>query len=207
MGIPNPGADRVLEYTPWRVLDPDEAHAVGLDAAAHPRVPGQAAAYVDWICDTVKPLVDAAFATATTREATTVGGSSLGGIVSLVAYRQRPEVFGAAGVFSPAFWVLGDDAVDVLCGPGLAPGRIYVDIGGLESADTPGLAERYAHDARRAAGALGVQPGVEMRFVHDPEGLHHELAWAARLPDALRFLLDRAGRPQSSTVEKLPTSR
>ena len=84
VGIPNAGPARMVEYTPYTVLEP--------------RQPGQATAYIDWVCDVVKPLVDTSFRTAPGREHTTVAGSSLGGIVSLVAYRHRPEVFGAAGV-------------------------------------------------------------------------------------------------------------
>ena len=139
-------------------------------------------------CDVVKPLVDASFRTLTGREHTTVGGSSLGGIISLLAYRQRPEVFGAAGVFSPAFWVLGPDSVEALASD-LPSGRIYLDIGGQESPEVSGLPSRYELDARRAADLLDRQPQVDLKFVVDPEGRHHETAWAARLPEAMRFLL------------------
>lgn len=189
VGIPNAGADRVLEYTPWCDIEPDLARAIGVDAASERgRVPGQGAAYVDWVCDVVKPLVDASFRTLTGREHTTVGGSSLGGIISLLAYRQRPEVFGAAGVFSPAFWVLGPDSVEALASD-LPSGRVYLDIGGQESPEVSGLPSRYELDARRAADLLDRQPQVDLKFVVDPEGRHHETAWAARLPEAMRFLL------------------
>jgi alpha-glucosidase len=32
-------------------------------------------------------------------------GSSLGGLISYYAVLKYPEVFGKAGVFSPAFWI------------------------------------------------------------------------------------------------------
>lgn len=189
VGIPNAGADRVLEYTPWCDIEPDLARAIGVDAASERgRVPGQGAAYVDWVCDDVKPLVDVSFRTLTGREHTTVGGSSLGGIISLLAYRQRPEVFGAAGVFSPAFWVLGPDSVEALASD-LPSGRVYLDIGGQESPEVSGLPSRYELDARRAADLLARQSQVDLKFVVDPKGRHHETAWAARLPEAMRFLL------------------
>ena len=35
---------------------------------------------------------------------TGTAGSSLGGLVSLYALLSAPDVFGFAGVFSPAFW-------------------------------------------------------------------------------------------------------
>lgn len=189
VGIPNAGTDRLFEYTPWSVIDPDLAHERGLEQAVGERVPGQAEAYVDWVADVVKPLVDASFATLPGPEHTSLVGSSLGGIVSLVGYRRRPEIFGAAGVFSPAFWVLGEDGVTALAGADVPPGRVYVDIGGRESEDVDGLPSRYEREAREAARLLAATPGVDLRFVVDPHGIHHESAWAARLPAALRFLL------------------
>ena len=32
----------------------------------------------------------------------------------------------------------------------------------------------------------------DLRYVEEAEGIHHESAWARRLPDALRFLLGQA---------------
>ncbi len=175
VGIPNAGEERAVEYTPY--LD------------VEPRGDGRAAGYVDWVCEVVRPLVDRSFRTLAGPEHTTVAGSSLGGIVSLVAYRQRPEVFGAAGVFSPAFWVVGERFLDDYVRAPLPAGRIYLDIGGVECADVPGLPNRYETDARTAAEIIGAQPQVDFRFVVDPQGRHHETAWAARLPEAMRFLL------------------
>ena len=56
-----------------------------------------------FIADTVKPIIDRDFRTRPEREATGIAGLSLGGLISLYAYFRRPEVFGLAGVFSPAF--------------------------------------------------------------------------------------------------------
>lgn len=184
VGIPHAGVDRAYEYTPYSAsedLPPDRA-ATGLPA-------GGAAAYLDWVCERVRPLVDATLRTLPGPAHTSIGGSSLGGIVSLLALRRRPQVFGAAAVLSPAFWYCGPRLLTELEQDRLPPARIYLDVGGQECADTPGLPDRYVTGARRAAAILRAQPQVELRFVLDPHGIHHETAWAARLPDALRFLL------------------
>jgi len=36
--------------------------------------------------------------------------------------------------------------------------------------------------------AAGLREGTDLRYVEDLEAMHHESAWAKRLPDALRFL-------------------
>ena len=35
----------------------------------------------------------------------------------------------------------------------------------------------------------GYRPGESLRYIEEEGGVHHESAWARRLPDALRFLL------------------
>ena len=35
----------------------------------------------------------------------------------------------------------------------------------------------------------GYRPGESLRYVEEEGGIHHESAWARRLPAALRFLL------------------
>lgn len=175
VGIPNSAERRHIEYTPACSFDP--------------AMPAEATGYVDWVADVVKPLVDSSFATDPGREATVIGGSSLGGIVSLVGYRQRPEVFGAAGVFSPAFWYPGERMLAELETVPLPAGRIYLDIGGIESPEVPGRPQRYEVDARRAVAALEAQPQLDVRFVYEADGRHHERDWARRLPAAMRFLL------------------
>jgi hypothetical protein len=50
-------------------------------------------------------------------------------------------------------------------------------------------------DARRLRVQLvaaGLVEGADLRFVEDPDAIHHESAWARRLPGALRFLFGRS---------------
>ncbi len=50
----------------------------------------------------------------------------------------------------------------------------------------------FRRDVRRCRDALvsaGFTLGGDLRYVEDPAATHGEAAWAARLPDALRFLL------------------
>jgi predicted alpha/beta superfamily hydrolase len=65
---------------------------------------GNADNYLEFIIKTLKPKIDKLYRTKTNPNQTTIMGSSLGGLVSYYALLKYPEVFGKAGVFSPAFW-------------------------------------------------------------------------------------------------------
>jgi len=134
----------------------------------------------------VKPLVDGSFRTA---RPTAVGGSSLGGYASLYALFARPDVFDAALVMSPAFW--WDRARIVRHVEGRdAPGtRIWMDVGGREH-DEETIRIAYVdgfREVERLLRAKGFGDDV-LRTRLDEHAVHHESAWAERLPDALRFL-------------------
>lgn len=184
VGVPNAGERRFNEYIPFPSPELEDA---------------QGDAYVAFLADTVKPIIDRDFRTRPGREATGVAGSSLGGLISLYTYFRRPEVFGLAGVFSPAFrWGKGD-IFPFVKQAAFSPGRIYMDVGTAEEVglaktrrSEPALALRYLRYVRRMDELLcrkGYLPGATLRYVEEEEAVHHESAWARRLPGALRFLL------------------
>ena len=65
---------------------------------------GNADNYLEFIVKTLKPKIDKLYRTKINPNQTSIMGSSLGGLVSYYALLKYPEVFGKAGVFSPAFW-------------------------------------------------------------------------------------------------------
>src|SRR5204863_22229 len=89
VGIANSGGGRAVDYS---------AHNHSLYGG------GGADAYVDFLAQNVKPLIDKSFRTLPDRIHTGVMGSSLGGSISLYALLTQPDIFGFAGVMSPAFW-------------------------------------------------------------------------------------------------------
>lgn len=89
-------SNRTLEYTPWQ---PDSMKG------------GEGFRYVDFITHQVKPYVDSVFRTLPEAKYTCIGGSSLGGLISLTAALQSPHVFGRAMVFSPAIWINHDSLI------------------------------------------------------------------------------------------------
>lgn len=184
VGIPNRGRERFDEYSPFV-----DARLGG----------GKAPAYVDFLADTVKPLVDAEFRTDARPEATIVAGSSMGGLVSLYAFFARPETFGGVAAMSPSVFVANDAPVRWLGERAYRPSRAYVDVGRLEGEPRrfgplrlPGATRPYVVRVRRAVAALerlGWTRGKDLLYVEDLRGTHDEASWGRRLPAALRFLL------------------
>lgn len=177
VGIPNGGERRFHEYSV--VPNPELPDLDG----------GGADAYVAFLADTVRPLVDSHFRTLPGPDSTVVIGSSMGGLVSLHALLTRPDVFGHAGVMSPAFWTAPVESFTRVQTSPTPTGRIWLDIGGREGPDEPELMRSYWQDAHAMHDLLEKGMGERLRFVADPEGTHHESAWRERLPGALRFLL------------------
>lgn len=188
VGVPCSPTARGEEYTPY----------------AHRTLGGgRADDYLAFLTTQVKPMVDAALHTLPGPEHTVIAGSSLGGVVSMHAWLSRPEVFGGAGVFSPAFWWPGeqlmlDAEAAVQAGP--RPGRVYLDVGGHEHPGEPAIERAYVVDAERVLSALR-RAHVPLRYVYDSVAHHHESAWAERLPSALAWLLSGYAVPPPSADE------
>ncbi|MBK9713634.1 MAG: alpha/beta hydrolase [Kouleothrix sp.] len=193
VGIQNMGPRRIDEYSPFR----DRRLRKG----------GRGDWYVTFVADTVKPLIDHDFRTRPEREHTTILGSSMGGLISLYAFFRRPEVFGLAGAMSPSLWFAQEAIFPYLQAAPFSAGRIYLDIGSYEGLD-PHVPPRLSHKpigrhvttARRLRDQLaakGYTPGRYLRYDEEDQAVHHESAWARRLPGALRWLLaaERRGGP------------
>lgn len=60
-------------------------------------------AYMNFIVDKVKPMIDSTYSTNPDRKHTFVGGSSMGGLISMMLVWEHAEVFSGAICMSPAF--------------------------------------------------------------------------------------------------------
>ncbi|MBV8517588.1 MAG: alpha/beta hydrolase [Acidobacteria bacterium] len=172
VGVDNAGPARIDEYTPVR----DAKHNGG----------GRADDYGRMLIEELKPQIDERFRTIP--DDTAIGGSSLGGLVSLHLALQRPDVFHRAAVMSPSVWwsdraVLG--TVDAFDGP--RP-RLWLDIGGREG--TEALTD--ARTLRDRLRAKGWKDDEDFRYFEDRRADHSERAWAKRARQVLEFLFPPA---------------
>jgi predicted alpha/beta superfamily hydrolase len=184
VGIPNTGVERMQEYSPFK--DPRFGG-------------GRAADYVKFVVETVKPLVDDAFRTTADHEATATIGSSMGGLISLYAFFERPDVFGAVGAVSPSVGFAHGALIEYLDRARFVGGRIYLDVGTAEGRPRgrdpldlrrePALYVKLVREARDLLVRKGYQEGRDLLYVEEEDAVHNEAAWAQRFPRLLRFLL------------------
>lgn len=139
-------------------------------------------AYLAFVVDVVKPMIDARYRTLPDRDHTAIIGSSMGGLISHAALIWYPRVFGRAALFSPAYEA-ADAFLDNTFSERLAPGtRIYLYAGGQES-------ERMVPHTRRAAAAFARQlPDQDLLLSVVQGNGHNEAAWRAEFEQAVRWL-------------------
>lgn len=131
---------------------------------------GEGAKYVDFLVKTLKPFIDKHYRTLKSKESTVVAGSSMGGLISYYAMLTHPDVFGKAGVFSPAFWTAPaiNDLTDSV---GAAmDGKIFFYMGELEGGT-------YVEDMKKVADNIGKRSETIIYTVIDPDSRHNEQAW------------------------------
>jgi predicted alpha/beta superfamily hydrolase len=180
VGIPNAGEERLDEYSPWS----------GRTGYRERKSLGTGDAYLKWLVEDVKPLVDRSFPTRLDRAGTGTMGSSLGGLISLYAGVKYPELFGFIGAMSPSVRWHNSKIMELYeAWPASTQRpRIYMDMGGREWRGA--FAE--VRELREVLEQHGWVEGIDLRHIEDRYGRHHEDSWAKRLPDALRFLLNKA---------------
>lgn len=159
-------------------------------------VGGRADEYADFVALGIKPFIDARYPTRPEREATTVLGSSLGGLVSLYIAWRYPDVFGAAGSMSGTLgWgqiaASNDRILELYAAMPPADLWVYLDSGG--DGPCPGGEDNFCVtiEMRDLLAELGWTEPQTLVYVHAPGATHDEAAWAARLPGFLTALGDR----------------
>ncbi len=177
VGVYNAGVRRMSEYTPTR----DKRLRKG----------GKADRYAEMLARELKPFIDHEYRTRKAARYAAVGGSSLGGLVSLVAGLQYPRVFGALAVISPSVW-WDQRAILSLVREyrELVRPRIWLDIGTNEGS----MPQAIVEDARLLRDALienGWQPGEGLSYREYHGADHSERAWGSRFGELLAFLFPK----------------
>ena len=176
VAVANTGTDRIHEYTPTR------AKAVaGIQRNARSR--GLARKYGKFLAAELKTFIDQTYRTKPEAEFTGLGGSSLGGLLTMAVGLWYPEVFSRLAVMSPSVW--WDQQVIVRMVDSLEeklPLRIWLDTGTHE----PGWEET------RALRDMLVEKGWhlydDLQYTETEGAGHNESAWSARVDPMLRYL-------------------
>jgi predicted alpha/beta superfamily hydrolase len=170
VGVANTGLRRMAEYTPTRDMKLGG---------------GEGRRYGRLLVEELKPWVDATFRTLAGAGDTGLGGSSLGGLISLFLGWEYPTVFSKLAVMSPSVWWDHRSILSIFDKREPKPDlRIWMDIGTAEGA-------RQIRDADLLEQVLlkhGWQLGVDLAYEKAEGAVHDEQAWAERFGDVLRFL-------------------
>lgn len=195
VGVWSSPAHRREDYMPRKPVQ--AADPAGGDGAP-PAGKLSSDAYVEFLVGELKPSIDAQYRTLPGRDDTFVMGSSMGGLVSLYAAAEHPDVFGGVGAISP-HWPAGDGVVIewLACNlPDPASHRLYFDHG------TRTLDARYGRYQERMDEALrraGYREGANWLSYVFPGDAHDEDAWRHRVHAPLEFLL---GTPELSEATR-----
>ncbi len=160
VGIDN-GTKRMNEYNPFNFSEFGE---------------GEGDHYVTFIAKTLKPFVDKQYRTLKSKENTLIAGSSMGGLISYYAMIKQPDVFGKAGIFSPAFWTA--PAIKSLTDSLAAKitGKFFFYMGAKEG-------DKYLKDMEAMEELLGEKSAAMIYSVVDEDGMHNEAAWRKWFPE------------------------
>jgi predicted alpha/beta superfamily hydrolase len=171
VGIYNAGKDRVDEYTATK----EAKYNAG----------GKADLYGRLLVEELKPFIDSQYRTLDDARHTGLGGSSLGGLVSLHLGLKYPKVFGRLAVVSPSVWWDNREILREVGALKKKPkARVWLDIGTDES-------EEAAPDARLLRDALvakGWKLDSDLKYFEAQGAKHNEAAWAERVEAILKFL-------------------
>ncbi len=176
VAVANVGDDRIHEYAPTQGV-------IDTNAKPRKRSRGWLRKYGQFLIEELKPFIDREYRTKPEAEFTGLGGSSLGGLATLVLGLWFPRAFSRLAVMSPSIW--WDDCaiyriVDELVEK--PPLKIWLDTGTHE----PGW-ERAQVLRGRLVGK-GWRLYDDLQYTEVPGADHSEGAWALRFEAVLRFL-------------------
>ena len=170
VGIYNTGKSRIQEYTP------SKAPKIG---------GGRADRYGKFLLLEVMPFIQNEYRAQTSPQVTGIGGSSLGGLVSLYFGLKYPQTFGKIAALSPSVW--WNQRIILRFAAAATPQprpRIWLDIGTREGPKIVPDVELF----RDVLVKKGWRQGEDLHYERVEGAEHNEAAWSQRVGPFLQFL-------------------
>lgn len=168
---------RFYEYSPYHfTIENEDFKGYG----------GGGDTYVDYMVDTIKPMIDKRYRTISSDSA--IMGSSLGGFIALYAGLKYPNVYKKVASLSGSYFVALDPMIKAIETSNLdSINCIYMDTGDAEIAG--GNPNDYIESNRKIYQALLEKVGNEkLIFRIIKGGKHNEIDWAKRLKSVIKIL-------------------
>lgn len=169
VGIDHGGDNRITEYDPY-----DSKYGKG-----------RGGDYTEFLVKTLKPYIDTHYRTKPGAVNTTIAGSSMGGLISMYAALKYPNVFGNAGIFSPAFWIAPDIYKYAEAQKLSSKSRFYFVCGDAESGSMVADMKKMAYVIRTKIPAEDNSPVVVIKGAS-----HNEKQWNGDFSGFYQWLLN-----------------
>ena len=166
------GNKRLEEYCPYR-----SDWFGGITGTGHE--------YMEWLTKEFKPMMDKRYPTLPGRANTAIGGSSMGGLMSLYALLQYNDTFSRAAALSPSIWVSPEKLSGLVGRAKLEPGTVlYMDYGSQEMGNHEGMRKGFGE----MCGKIFAR-GINLTARVVPGGTHSEASWEKQLPFVFHTLM------------------
>lgn len=170
VGIDNGGEKRMEELSPYK-----NAKYGG----------GNGDNYVKFIVETLKPYIDKNYRSKPQQKFTTIGGSSLGALISVYAAVKYPETFGKVLAFSSAFWFNAKELNEFILSSkvNLKQQKYYFIQGKHEDEDMEEQTKSVIENLR--------SKNVKSQNIFlkiDEDGKHNEMYWRREFESAVLWL-------------------
>lgn len=204
VGIHNLGKYRTQEYFPEKAMkwiDTISLHKI-IPASLHKSIDDnfetKADEYLHFIVDKVKPYVESHYRVNGAKGNTFMIGSSMGGLISMYALCEYPEIFAGVACLSTHFVGLMEHNMIIpeailkymnenLPSPNIEGCKFYFDYGdqGLDSLYAP-----YQIKVDEMMKSKGYKKELWQTYFFKGEG-HSPVSWSKRLSLPLRFLMEK----------------
>ncbi|MGN6539835.1 MAG: alpha/beta hydrolase [Ginsengibacter sp.] len=161
VGIDNGLNKRMNEYNPWEFQNFGK---------------GEGDQYVDFLVKDLKLFIDKHYRTLKNKSNTFIAGSSMGGLISLYAVLKYPQIYGGAGIFSPAFWTASGIDSTVIADAKKVNSKLFFYAGGKEG-------DSMVPDMKRIEREIKERSSSRIREKIDEDARHNETAWRKYFPD------------------------
>ncbi|MDO4467784.1 MAG: alpha/beta hydrolase-fold protein [Bacillota bacterium] len=170
------GNNRLKEYCPYSV----DSYFAGW-------IEGCGDTFMEYVVQELKPYIDSTYRTLPEREYTGIGGSSMGGLMSLYSIIKYNDVFSKAACLSPSAMICQNELKKELEHKALDQNtRIYLDMGSEELGNRDFMIQ--AVDMMFRFNHMLSQKGVSCYPRLVVGGNHNEASWRSSLPVFMPYL-------------------
>ena len=170
----SPYNGRLKEYAPF-----------DFDDATFGHISGYGRTTMDWMTQTFKPYIDKYYRTLRGRNTTFIGGSSMGGLMSLYAVTAYNQYYSGAAALSPSLWTNPTAVESMIRYARLRPNtRVYMDYGSEELRNHTGMKKEF-----QKITSMLLRKNVYLTSRIVPNGDHTEACWEKQIPFFMEVLL------------------